>query len=71
VQHAVPENEIAKIFVCSPQNSIGLKASTEDCLVVDSGFRLSDIQNIVAIRAKPINNFFVDIFVRDDLHART
>jgi len=48
-----------------------LQASTEDCLVVDSGFRLCDIQNIVTVGAKPVNNSFVDIFVRDDLHAGT
>jgi hypothetical protein len=48
-----------------------LQASTEDSVVVDSGFRISDIQNIVTIGAKPVNNSFVDIFIRDDLHART
>jgi hypothetical protein len=48
-----------------------LQASTEDSRVVDSGLRLSDIQNIVALRGKPVNNSSVDVFVRDDLHVRT
>lgn len=71
MQQALAENEIAKIFIRSEQYSIVLQASIEHCLVVDSGFRLSYIRNIVTVRAKPVHNFFVDILVRDDLHART
>ena len=41
------------------------------CPVVDSGLRLSDIEDVMTIRAKPVHNFLVDILVRDDLHVRT
>lgn len=70
-QQALTEYEIAKVFVSGEQYAIGFPASNQYVMVVDSWDRLSDIHDIMAICAKPIDNLFVDILVRDDLHART
>ena len=40
-------------------------------LVVIAGVGLSDKQDIVVVRTKPVINLLVDIFVGHDLHVRT
>ena len=70
MQEALAKNEIAKIFVGGQQDTIGLQAPTQYSLVVGSRIGLGNKQNIVPIRAQPVNDLLVDILVRQDLHAR-
>jgi hypothetical protein len=71
VQQALSKNEIAKIFVGSQKDCADLQASLQYSLIVDSGVFLNDMQDIVSIRAEPVDNFLVDGLARNDLHAWT
>ncbi len=69
VQQSLPENEIAKVFVGRQQYPLAFEAKREHGVIVDARFGFGHVQNLVTVQTKPVYDVFVDILVRDDLHA--
>lgn len=65
----LPENQLAEILVGSDQESAFLAGHPEDQLIANPRIELSDVQNVMTIPAKAVDDLPIDTLVSDELQA--
>jgi len=69
VHEALPEDQLAKVFVRSQSNGPPRVRLLENLLISKPGGQLSDLPDVMAALAEALLHRAVDTFIRDQVHA--
>jgi hypothetical protein len=69
VEPVLAKYEFAKVFVSSHEDRVRFVALQQNRIIVDPRSKFGDKQDVMTIRAEPVDNLAIDAFVRYNFHS--